>query len=288
MDMSLGGLGPSRFFYPIEQSLHSAEYILKFEVRTLRTWGSVLLGSKGLRSKVLEEPKSRRQKVCLDVGSNGGFFTLYSRSLGCKTMAVDAQPWCLARLSSAVAINNFHDGVNIEWGAVSDDPSLEINVGINQCSGLWSVHEEENSAVNKESDAVTVVKSRTCKDLLEGWLGDGDDWNVDLFKIDTEGSEFSILKSCLPYLEAKRIGHVLVEIAPARSVEITSIADIEKVVKSLYGSNYVFTKDVGETSTKTLQENDALDLFLMKVSNEEANKPINFHIHQKGWVAEEY
>jgi FkbM family methyltransferase len=284
-DMSRGNLGPAKFFYPVEESLHSAAYIVKHETKTLKIWGSVLLdepdrsGLRALDSKALAVPS--RQKVCLDVGSNGGFFTLYSRALGCKTLAVDAQPWCLARLSSAVALNNFQDGVNIEWGAVSDDPNLTIEVGISKCSGLWSVHKEENAEVNKESEAVTKVKSRTCSELLTGWLGPDDDWKIDLFKIDTEGSEFSILKSCLPFLEARRIGHVLVEIAPARSTEITPLADIENVVNTLYDNNYVFARDYG--STVILSREKAIDLFIMTAASSEANKPINFHIHQEGW-----
>jgi hypothetical protein len=81
---SLGKVaGPPPFFYPVEDTLHSAMYIVANEIPVLMSW-----------MKDLHRAQAERKTAnCLDVGSNGGFFSLMSRSAGCRTLAVDAQPW---------------------------------------------------------------------------------------------------------------------------------------------------------------------------------------------------
>jgi hypothetical protein len=75
--------GPPPFFYPVEETLHSALYIVENEIPVLMSW------MKDLQRAQAEKTTAN----CLDVGSNGGFFSLMSRSAGCRTLAVDAQPW---------------------------------------------------------------------------------------------------------------------------------------------------------------------------------------------------
>jgi hypothetical protein len=60
-------------------------------------------------------------------------------------MAVDVQPWCLIRLSSSAAINDFSDKIDVRWGAVSDNPDLLLDVGIDKVR--W---DEEQSDEEKE------------------------------------------------------------------------------------------------------------------------------------------
>jgi cell division protein FtsL len=75
--------GPPPFFYPVEETLHSATYIVANEIPVLISWMKDLHRAQ----------KEKTTANCLDVGSNGGFFSLMSRSAGCRTLAVDAQPW---------------------------------------------------------------------------------------------------------------------------------------------------------------------------------------------------
>lgn len=77
---------PPPFFYPIEETLHSATYIVGNEKNVLDGWMAALRKAQADKTTAAN---------CLDVGSNGGFFSLMSRSAGCRTLAVDAQPWCV-------------------------------------------------------------------------------------------------------------------------------------------------------------------------------------------------
>jgi hypothetical protein len=88
---SLGKVaGPPPFFYPVEDTLHSAMYIVANEIPVLMSW-----------MKDLHRAQAQKKTAnCLDVGSNGGFFSLMSRSAGCRTLAVDAQPWYVFHIIS--------------------------------------------------------------------------------------------------------------------------------------------------------------------------------------------
>lgn len=121
------------------------------------------------------------------------------------------------------------------------------------------------------------MKSKRIDAILEGWLTTPNK-NVDLMKIDTEGSEMAVLQSTLPYFKEQRIGIVILEIAPARSVHISSIELIDEVVNTLYDSGYAMR---AEGNDLDMTREDCLDLF----HNEERpnrSLPINFYIHIAG------
>ena len=257
--------------------MHSARYIAKNELNTLRVWAKALLGGRHRIDNHRWEPYAPgAQKNCLDVGSNGGFFSMLSLALGCNTMAVDAQPWCLARLSSGAAVNGFGDDLAITWAAVSDDPALEIAVGTDKCSGLWSVDEKETDHINKESSGQATVKSKRIDAILSAWLPDPTS-KVHLFKIDVEGSEIAVLLSCLPYFEAQRIENVLVEITPALSTKTSSMEGCDKVINTLYDSGYTID-EIGKNSMQRLNRAQALSFF-HDTEVEGRGAPENFHIH---------
>lgn len=212
------------FWFAVEETLHSADYIQSQESNVVAFWATVA------------NERVNRHQHCnvLDIGSNGGYFSLLSRSIGCNVLAVDAQPWCLTRLSSAAAVNGFTTGISTRWAAVSDDPNLTIEVGATKCSGLWAVKESE--WINKESTSSVTVKSATSHDIVSSWIGDTD--VITLLKIDAEGSELSIIKSALPLFEAHRILHLVGEFVPGRVKAISSYSDICETFEKLYSFGY--------------------------------------------------
>jgi FkbM family methyltransferase len=221
---------PPPFFYPIEETIGSAEFIMQNEQHVLRSW------MYDLRQAQQATSNSSRKVKCLDIGSNGGFFALMSRSAGCQTLAVDAQPWCLTRLSSAAALNHFDTDFDIQWTAVGQDPKATVEVGATKCGGLWAV---KNSGWIDELSSFKVNVSMTpLMTLLEPWLIDED--RIDVMKIDVEGSEFAVLQSALPLFRAKRIRSVFVEIAPQRCIQISKLAEMEETIQEMYKAGYSF------------------------------------------------
>lgn len=215
----------ARFWYPVEETLHSANYIITQEIVEVRWWVSTIQRTK----------KTSGKCNVLDIGSNGGFFSLISRSLDCNVLAVDAQPWCLTRLSSGAVINGFFDKLSTRWTAVSDSPNLTISVGATKCSGLWAVKNSE--WINQESQKSVQVHSSTCSEIVRDWLP-AETEIINLMKIDAEGSEIGIIRSALPLLKLHRIEHILAEFVPGRTKDITPFPVVKDTFETLYSAGY--------------------------------------------------
>jgi FkbM family methyltransferase len=223
----------SSFLYAINDTLHSAAYIVSEEVSYVEEWMNYLQEAQDLRRKA--HPTGELSKPrCLDVGSNGGFYSMVSRSMGCSVLAVDAQPHCLTRVLQAAAANGFDSDFSVWWTAVSDDSKFTVNVGATKCSGVWAI--TDNEFVNSESDVQATVSSTPLLTIVNEWIHSND--HIDLFKIDVEGSELNVLHSALPLFQAGRIGYCLVEISPHRVNEITPWPVVEKTVNALFDSGY--------------------------------------------------
>lgn len=216
----------ARFWYPVEETLHSANYIMTQEILEVKWW-----------INTLEKTKKALGKCnVLDIGSNGGFFSLLSRRLDCNVLAVDAQPWCLTRLSSGAVINGFTDKISTRWAAVSDSPNLTISVGATKCSGLWAVKNSE--WINEESKKSVSVNSATCASIVRDWLPEEREI-INLMKIDAEGSEIGIIRSALPLLKSHRILNILTEFVPGRTKNITPFRTVNDTLTQLYDAGYI-------------------------------------------------
>ena len=225
------------FWYSVEDTLHSAEYIQQFESNVV--------------SDMITIMKSSSEKCnFIDIGSNGGFFSLLARTLGCRTIAVDAQPFCLVRLSSSASINGYLTDFGVKWGAVSDQSSLSFNVGATKCSGLWSAS-NESDWINKESNRVVKVTSISMERILNDYFQANS--IITIMKIDAEGSEMNIIKSALPFLKDRRILNLIVEIVPNRVKSMmTSLNDVDYILRQLDEYNYEITS-YGSTSATNLR-----------------------------------
>merc|ERR1719223_1708330 len=75
------------------------------------------------------------------------------------------------------------------------------------------------------------------KDIFDAGHFEGND-NIDIMKIDAEGSEFNIIAATLPYLKAGRISHIIVEIAPKRVIKMTPITTVLATIETLESYGY--------------------------------------------------
>jgi len=226
------------FWYSVEDTLHSAEYIQQYESSVVSDM-----------IRIIKSSTSNEKCNFIDIGSNGGFFSLLGRSLGCRTIAVDAQPWCLIRLSSSASVNGYSSDFGVKWGAVSDQSTLSFNVGATKCSGLWSAS-NESDWINKESTKEVKVTSISMESIMNNYFQASQ--RITMMKIDAEGSEMNIIKSALPFLKDRRILNIVVEIAPNRVKSMTSLDDVKEIIRLLDEYNYEMTS-YGSTSAETLR-----------------------------------
>lgn len=217
------------FFYAQEDVWHAADYILKHET-VARTW---------------MESFMREGCRMIDIGCNGGYYTLAALANGCRVLAVDAQPRCLTRLNSAALLSGFTDRLRSEWSIVSNDANLNLTVGATRCSGLWSTKDSE--WINAESSSTTMVTSKTFAALLDAW----GEKTVDLMKVDVEGNELNILESALPYIESHQILRIAVEVSPKRVANLGgNWSRWEAAFERLYQAGYVVdTRHPGTATT---------------------------------------
>lgn len=232
MAVPVEGGRSAAFFYAVEDTLHSADFIVKHEAANVGVWARSVQRAVGADGS--------GPCFALDVGSNGGYFSLLARALGCNVLAVDAQPRCLERLASSAAVSGFTSGLTVRWGAVSDDPALRLEVGATRCSGLWGVT-EESSYITNESTRSVVAAGLPLQPLVEAWLaveGAVVNASVAVFKIDVEGSEVAVLRSALWLIEAHRVGVVILEVVPARVDPITPWEAVRDTFERLYTAGY--------------------------------------------------
>ena len=218
----------SQFWIAMENSFHSVEFILQHELSNVAWWIRVVKAA------------NEKQGHCrvLDVGSNAGFYALLSRSIGCEVIAIDAQPRCLHRLRSAAAVNGFVQGLDARWAAVSNEPG-EAETDSDKCSGLWGVdnklwQDDNPNGVPGENSRKVKVKMATMPELLQDWLPAGK--HIDMMKIDTEGHEFEVLRSTLPYLQKRQVHNIMFEVKLER--KMTPKADLLSLMGTLYDLGY--------------------------------------------------
>ena len=219
------------FLFAVQDTLHSADYVIRYEMNNVFFWG------KGIKKALA------RKEDCYvaDVGSNGGFYSLLSRTLGCRALSVDAQPRCLQRLASAAAVNGFSEGITTAWTAVGKEGSEPITVGATKCSGLWSVT-PDNAELNAKSESNATVGFTALSRLLDGdgvspgFLPPGE--KLTNLKIDAEGSEIAVLRSGIQLFKERRVGLVLMELVPSRVLKISSVDEVAETFTAMYDAGY--------------------------------------------------
>jgi FkbM family methyltransferase len=174
--------GAPPIWFAREDTLHSAEYILAQEAPNVQWWTQ-------RAARAAASPGGCR---AADVGSNGGFFALTARALGCAVLAVDAQPRCLQRLASSAAVNGFASGVATmrrPWG-----PRARRHHGGGHAVQR-PVGREDSEWIDSESERNATVAVRPLTDALAGagWMAG--DAMLQLLEIDAEGSEVAVLRS---------------------------------------------------------------------------------------------
>ena len=219
------------FWFAVEDTLHSATYIESQEAQNVAFWQSALREGRDATGRCF----------AVDVGANGGFFSLLARADGCDVLAIDAQPRCLQRLESAAAVNGFDSrGLSTRWTAVSDVANWTTTVGATRCSGLWAVR--DSAWINEESESTVQVTSSTLAALVEAWqpelARDAAGASIAALKIDAEGSEIAVLASALPLLRAKVIQAILLEFVPDRINKVSPPATITSTLTDMYHAGY--------------------------------------------------
>ena len=212
------------FWMAVDDVKHSAEYVLQLEK------GGVANALRAAKAGLAARGSCR----VLDLGSNGGFYSLLTRSLGCTVLAVDAQPRCLDRLNSAAGVNGWVTGLSTVWTALGPDGTPDVHSSPRRCSGLWSAGKGNDWIA--EGDAQVSVGVRPLGGVLAeaGWGAKG---HIDLLKLDVEGSELNVLQEVLPWIAAGSVHTILLEVAEERVWSFTKPDVVAATWTAIYAAN---------------------------------------------------
>jgi FkbM family methyltransferase len=126
----------------------------------------------------------------VDLGANVGIFSVPAAALGCEVLSIDASPHNIALINESVAQNSFHK-VQVVFCAVTDHVGHLDFVE----KGPWGFVAND---VHVEPIPTLRVPAATLESLLE----DIGHKQVDLIKMDIEGSEVAAIRGMASLLQA--------------------------------------------------------------------------------------
>jgi FkbM family methyltransferase len=168
----------------------------------------------------------------VDVGANWGYFSLLAAGrvgAGGRVLSLEPDP----RLFDILRANVRHNGweqIRTVQAAAADAPGEWTLLGYQEEAGNWGVSRIGRQGERGRTDFT--VAARPLDSLLDDYGLDA----VDLLKMDVEGFEGFALRGLRGALAARRVGRILLELHPARLVELGHSA--EEVCDELRKAGY--------------------------------------------------
>ena len=158
--------------------------------------------------------------LIMDIGSHIGISVLYFKAIypNSKIFAFEPHPISFSILEENIFRNNLEDVTAINKAIWSQNGNKALYID-NTPNG-WNSNTSflEKSWTGKEQTKKVIVETTT----LDKYLYD----NVDMLKIDTEGSELAILKANESIL--KRVSNILIEYHPVKGSKPEDLLNILK------------------------------------------------------------
>lgn len=151
----------------------------------------------------------------IEVGANVGYYTLLGASIigtNGKYYAFEANPRICKLLYWSVDINGYRDRVTIlNKVAYSDHRNIRFHI-LDHYPGSSSIHGFSRELLDQVHDVATVIEAEAIP--LDEVFAD-DNIQVDLIKIDAEGSEPHVLRGMRKLLERSQDVKIICEFSPA-------------------------------------------------------------------------
>jgi FkbM family methyltransferase len=161
---------------------------------------------------------AKRARCILDIGAFSGWYTLWSSviSPSAKVFALEPHPEVADLLQRNLALNNVHNVTYFPYAAAETDGFADFHIG---APGLPSSSSLESAW--KGLDRTITVATRSIDSLMasQGYP------NVDLVKIDIEGSERLALKGMTQTL-LRCYPAIIVEVLPAYRAQFLEVLEL--------------------------------------------------------------
>ena len=180
---------------------------------------------------------SKASGLMVDVGANYGYYSLIwgIKNVNNKVICFEASPKNLEAITNNIK-NRLETQITLETNAVSDGKGkIYFDQGPAEQTG-WG-------GISKDEEGNTTVEIETTS--LDIYFA-GDDINIEVLKIDTEGADYLVIKGSKELLKNKRIQHIFWEenIYRAKQLRLLGgeaailLKEIEYVVNQIGDNEY--------------------------------------------------
>ena len=154
-----------------------------------------------------------RPPVVVDVGANIGYFSLAAAAMGARVIAFEPMSRNARKLSKSIIRNRFQDRITLYQNAAWDEgPSfplhLEATSSTNQGNGKV-VYGETSGANTHGTYGVDYVTTVSLSDVVQE--------DVDVIKIDTEGTEGAVISGARELICRFKVKYVIMEFTEIRT-----------------------------------------------------------------------
>lgn len=239
-----------------------------FIYENCRCCGNIDFISKSLKLNKCWEPnitfvilnllKNKNNNIFFDIGCNIGYYSLLSTKYCEKIYAFDANIKNINLLQKSITINNINNIIPTVC-AITDDENKLFKTG--------TLHEHNVGSLQVEQ--VYTPNHSNIKSLkLDNFINTNNIDNIDILKIDIEGSELDCLKGLDQTLNTNIIKNIIIEVTPLWNVQIA-----KNILNYLKLKNYILF-DIGLNEVGTYN-----DIKIQNLFNNEINNIDNFVIN---------
>ena len=207
---------------PVSQDIY-----ISGSVHSKRVWDSFVWDKLVF---ILNDMPVGHTPVMVDVGANIGYFSLAALALGARVIAFEPMSRNARKLSKSIFRNNFQNSITLYQNAVWDDgPStllrLEATSNTNQGNGKVS----SSDSVARGVYGVDFVNTVALSDVVRQ--------DVDVMKIDTEGTEGAVIAGARRLICRFKVKFIIMEFTDIRNRRDTYSA--ENMLKFMNSAGYV-------------------------------------------------
>ena len=156
-------------------------------------------------------------KLFLDVGANGGYYSLLAAAAGCAVLAFDPQVRCAELINNNVCVNKkFHPKISVTRFGIVNHPVSDGkgNLTLEHANTCLTTFTVEKQAATASSEVHRAGNSFTRELVSLDELLYGSKLEVLLAKIDVEAHELQVLRSARNLLHSGQVKHLIVEVSP--------------------------------------------------------------------------
>jgi len=178
--------------------------------------------------------KDKDDNVVFDIGCNIGYYSLISSKYSKSIFAFDANINNIELLNKSIQLNNFNN-ITTVCCALTDDENKKYKIGIIHEHNIGSVQVVEVTDTNSNIQSIKI----------DNFIETNKIKNIDLMKIDIEGSELLCLKGMQKSLENHIIKNIIIEVTPSWDLQIA-----KNILNYLHNNEYkLFDIGLDETGT---------------------------------------